>query len=41
MVEGEPVFLCCEGCKEDALATPAETVAKVRQLREKSKSETK
>jgi Cu(I)/Ag(I) efflux system membrane fusion protein len=41
MVEGEPVFLCCEGCKDDALAKPAETVAKVRQLREKSRSVTK
>lgn len=41
MVEGEPVFLCCEGCKEDALANPAETVTKVRQMRSAAKSFTK
>jgi hypothetical protein len=41
MVEGEPVFLCCEGCKDDALAKPAETVAKVRQMRNAAKSITK
>jgi Cu(I)/Ag(I) efflux system membrane fusion protein len=33
MVNGEPVFLCCEGCKDDALAKPAETAAKVREMR--------
>jgi Cu(I)/Ag(I) efflux system membrane fusion protein len=38
MVNGEPVFLCCEGCKGDALAKPADTVAKVRQLRGATKS---
>jgi Cu(I)/Ag(I) efflux system membrane fusion protein len=41
MVDGEPVFLCCEGCKEDALANPADTVAKVRQMRSAAKSITK
>ena len=41
MVDGEPVFLCCEGCKDDALAKPAETLAKVRQLRGATKSVTK
>jgi membrane fusion protein, copper/silver efflux system len=41
MVEGEPVFLCCEGCKADALANPKETVAKVRQMRGAAKSATK
>jgi hypothetical protein len=41
MMEGEPVFLCCEGCKDDALAKPAETVAQVRQMRNAAKSTTK
>lgn len=41
MVEGEPVFLCCEGCKMDALANPKETVAKVRQMRGAVNSATK
>jgi membrane fusion protein, copper/silver efflux system len=29
MLEGRPVFLCCEGCKEDALADPAKTLEAV------------
>jgi hypothetical protein len=41
MVDGEPVFLCCEGCKDKALAKSAETIAKVRQLRGALKSVTK
>jgi RND family efflux transporter MFP subunit len=41
IVEGEPVFLCCEGCKDDALAKPAETIAKVRQMRGATTSTTK
>jgi Cu(I)/Ag(I) efflux system membrane fusion protein len=33
-LQGETVFLCCAGCQDKALATPGETVAKVRKLRE-------
>jgi YHS domain-containing protein len=38
VIQGVPVFLCCEGCKEDAMANPADTVAKVQQMRGESKS---
>jgi hypothetical protein len=32
-VNGETVFLCCEGCKKQALADSDKTLAKVKQLR--------
>ena len=32
MLEGKPVFLCCEGCDEAARQEPAKTLAKVKQL---------
>jgi Cu(I)/Ag(I) efflux system membrane fusion protein len=32
-VEGEPVFLCCAACKEEALANPRKTLAKVAALK--------
>jgi hypothetical protein len=32
MLDGRPVFLCCDGCKKSALADPAETLAKVADL---------
>ncbi len=35
LVKGRPVFLCCEGCKDDALAEPDRTLAEV----EKRKAE--
>ena len=28
-VKGQPVFICCEGCKEDLLAKPDEYLAKL------------
>lgn len=28
-VNGQPVFICCEGCKEDLLAKPEEYLAKL------------
>lgn len=34
MIEGQPVFLCCAGCKSTALAKPKETLQKVKTLRE-------
>lgn len=36
MIEGKPVFLCCEGCEGDALKNPEETLAKVEKLKEAS-----
>ncbi len=32
MVDGHTVFVCCEGCREQALAHPDKTLQKVRQL---------
>jgi hypothetical protein len=29
VIRGKPVFLCCEGCRDEALAHPDETLAKV------------
>jgi Cu(I)/Ag(I) efflux system membrane fusion protein len=34
-IEGEPVFLCCTGCEEEARAHPAQTLAAARRLKEK------
>jgi Cu(I)/Ag(I) efflux system membrane fusion protein len=34
MIEGQPVFLCCPGCKEKALADPQGTLAKVAKLKQ-------
>jgi hypothetical protein len=36
MVDGKPVFLCCEGCESEALKNPEETLAKVEKLKEAS-----
>ncbi|MBL9085479.1 MAG: efflux RND transporter periplasmic adaptor subunit [Planctomycetales bacterium] len=33
-VDGRPVFICCEGCKEQALAKPAETLAQVAKAKQ-------
>jgi hypothetical protein len=35
-IEGQTVFLCCGGCKKDALANPEKTLAKVKELKEKA-----
>lgn len=32
-IDGKPVFLCCSGCKEDAVADGKETSAKVEKLK--------
>ena len=37
MVEGQPVFLCCDGCEEEAQKNPQETLAKVEKLKEANK----
>jgi len=33
MLNGEPVFLCCQGCEQAAKANPEATLARVRQMR--------
>ncbi len=34
MIDGQPVFICCEGCRTSALEKPQETLAKVQKLKE-------
>jgi Cu/Ag efflux protein CusF len=36
MINGQPVFLCCPGCKEEALKYPDGTLAKVEELKRRS-----
>jgi hypothetical protein len=36
MVKGQPVFLCCGGCKKKAEADPDRTLAKVEELKKKA-----
>ena len=33
VIEGQPVFLCCEGCKNEVLANPRQTLATVAELK--------
>jgi membrane fusion protein, copper/silver efflux system len=33
-IEGQTVFICCEGCRQTALEEPQETLDKVQKLRE-------
>ena len=33
MVAGQPVFLCCAGCEDEALKDPKATLAKVEKLK--------
>lgn len=37
-IKGEPVFVCCSGCKAKALKKPDETLAKVAALKASHKS---
>jgi hypothetical protein len=37
MVKGQPVFLCCDGCEERALARPDRTLATVERLKARGK----
>ena len=32
-VKGQPVFLCCKGCRKKALADPDRTLARVKELK--------
>ena len=36
MLKGKPVFLCCGGCKKEALAEPDKTLAKAEELKAKN-----
>jgi hypothetical protein len=36
MVNDQPVFLCCKGCRKKALADPEKTLARVKELKAKS-----
>lgn len=38
-IKGNPVFLCCKGCKKRAEADPDKTLAKVEELKAKAKAE--
>ena len=38
MIKGQPVFLCCEGCKQRALANPDQTLATAEKLKAVAKS---
>jgi len=38
MIEGQPVFLCCEGCKDAALKDPQTTLAAVAKLKQANSS---
>ncbi len=38
VIKGQPVFLCCGGCKKKALADPDKTLAKVEELKAKVKA---
>jgi hypothetical protein len=35
IVKGQPVFLCCKGCRKSALAYPDKTLATVKALKKK------
>jgi hypothetical protein len=37
-IKDKPVFLCCAGCKKQALADPDKTLAKVEELKRKAAS---
>lgn len=41
MIQNQPVFLCCKGCQKKALADPAKTLTKVKELKEKAAKEAK
>jgi hypothetical protein len=36
LVKGQPVFVCCDHCKEEALADEDKTLAKVKELKAKN-----
>jgi len=38
-IKGQPVFVCCKGCKRKAETDPDKTLAKVEELKAKAKAE--
>jgi hypothetical protein len=40
-INGTPVFVCCAGCKRKAEADPEKTLARLAELKEKAKAESK
>jgi hypothetical protein len=38
MIKGQPVFVCCKGCKAEALAHPDEALAQLQQLQARLKA---
>lgn len=38
-IKGQPVFICCKGCKRKAEAEPDKTLTKVAELKAKAKAE--
>jgi hypothetical protein len=40
-IKGKTVFICCGGCKKEALANPDKTLAKVEELKAKNSAATK
>jgi hypothetical protein len=39
MVKDQPVYLCCGGCKKQALADPDATLTKVKELQAKKRAQ--
>jgi hypothetical protein len=39
MLKGQPVFVCCKGCVEDAQENPDQTLAKAAALKAKAAKE--
>ncbi len=38
-IKGQPVFVCCNGCRRKAEANPDKTLAKVEELKAKAKAD--
>ena len=38
-IKGQPVFVCCKGCRKKAEADPDKTLAKAEELKAKAKAE--
>ena len=41
LIKGQPVFICCKGCRKQAEADPDKTLAKVKELKAKAAAEAK
>lgn len=38
ILKGEPLFICCHDCEEQAMLQPARTLARVKELKEKNRA---